>query len=183
MLLSMNDVSFLEIIISSCSLKVGISQSCREKFTFFLDEGFQKIHSFRMILTCFSTSVQVSAVQSKLIVVLSLFFYFVILSDLHYVDENVHLGNMGFYLLGNFRLILRVYDTSSPNGQATPKQMRKRKWCRSIGYLYYPIYLPHQAKVIFWVQNPFCRDIASKIAFAFALVWLDHNNSSLGPNC
>ena len=25
-----------------------------------------------------------------------------------------------------------------------------------------------------WVQNPFCRDFTSEIAFAFALVWLDH---------
>ena len=63
----------------------------------FPGRGVSKVHSFRMILTCFWTSVQVSAVQSKLIVVLSLFFYFVILSDLHYADENVHLENMGFY--------------------------------------------------------------------------------------
>ena len=34
-------------------------------------------------------------------------------------------------------------------------------------------------KVIFWVQNPFCRDFASEIAFAFALVWLDHKVTSL----
>ena len=26
-----------------------------------------------------------------------------------------------------------------------------------------------------WAQNPFCCDFASKIAVAFALVWLDHN--------
>ena len=25
-----------------------------------------------------------------------------------------------------------------------------------------------------WVQNPFSRDFASEIAFAFALLWLDH---------
>ena len=25
-----------------------------------------------------------------------------------------------------------------------------------------------------WLRNPFCRDFASEIAFAFALVWLNH---------
>ena len=29
-----------------------------------------------------------------------------------------------------------------------------------------------------WIQNPFCRDFASGIAFAFSLVWLDHYNGN-----
>ena len=29
-----------------------------------------------------------------------------------------------------------------------------------------------------WVQNPFCHDFASEIAFAFILVWLDHYGTS-----
>ena len=33
-----------------------------------------------------------------------------------------------------------------PYGQATPEWEQKR--CHSIGFLYYPVYLPHQTKVI-----------------------------------
>ena len=40
---------------------------------------------------------------------------------------------------------LTEHNTVTLYGQATPE----RKQCRSIGFLYYPVYLPHQAKVIF----------------------------------
>ena len=71
-----------------------------------------------------------------------------------------------------FSISERKHEKINPlhYGQATPERER----CRAIGVLYYPVYLPHQAKVISWVQNPFCYDFASKIAFTFALVWLDH---------
>ena len=36
-------------------------------------------------------------------------------------------------------------QVSYPNGQATPSEKRKR--CRFIGFLLFPIYLPHQVKV------------------------------------
>ena len=66
-------------------------------------------------------------------------------------------------------------------GQATPSEQRTRKRHCFIGLIVSSLpATPSESEFAQdvadnWVQNPFCHDFASEIAFAFALVWLHHS--------
>ena len=67
------------------------------------------------------------------------------------------------------------------NGQATPSEMRKRERHRCIGFIVFPVYLPHQAKAIslamslaIGYRTHFATISRANFAFAFAWVWLHH---------
>ena len=75
-------------------------------------------------------------------------------NDTHVIySTNVH--NLMFLSITEIRRecyaaqIIQSTDSpqvSYPNGQATPSQKRTRKRCRFVGFLLFPVYLPHRVK-------------------------------------